>query len=63
MGKRIGKNTVEMENNPTIYSFASICGKKKPKGLLEINLIKLLKIPHSAKIHGKNQKADYKLRQ
>lgn len=34
MGKRIGKNTVEMENNPTIYSFASICGKKEAQGPL-----------------------------
>ncbi len=34
MGKRIGKNTVLMENNPCVKSFASVCGKKEAQGPL-----------------------------
>ncbi len=34
MGKRIGKNTILFESEPTIKSFASICGKKESEGPL-----------------------------
>lgn len=34
MGKRIGKNTILMENSPCVKSFASVCGKKEAQGPL-----------------------------
>lgn len=34
MGKRIGKNTILFESEPTIKSFASVCGKKESEGPL-----------------------------
>lgn len=34
MGKRVGENTVKMEYDPTIKSFASMCGKKESEGPL-----------------------------
>ena len=34
MGKRIGKNTIKMEYEPSIKSFAAICGKKESEGPL-----------------------------
>ena len=35
MGKRIGKYTIKMENNPTIISSAGVCGKKESEGPLK----------------------------
>lgn len=34
MGKRVGKNTIKMEYEPSIKSFAAICGKKESEGPL-----------------------------
>ena len=34
MAKRIGKNTIKMENKPSIKGFASVCGKKESEGPL-----------------------------
>lgn len=63
MGKRIGKNTVEMENNPTIYSFASICGKKEAQGPLGKQFDKTFEDTTLGEDTWEKSEADYKLRQ
>ncbi len=43
MAKRIGKNTVKFENNPSIKSYASVCGKKESEGPLGNQFDKIFK--------------------
>ena len=43
MAKRIGKNTVKFENNPSIKRYASVCGKKESEGPLGNQFDKIFK--------------------